>query len=83
MSLELAAEDPVYEDLAAKFFDHFMYIADAINSPAGQGIGLWDPEDEFFYDKLVLSDGTHIPLRVRSLVGLIPLLAVAPISRQR
>jgi Mannosylglycerate hydrolase MGH1-like glycoside hydrolase domain len=83
MSLQLAAEDPVYEDLAAKFFDHFMYIAEAINNPAGQGIGLWDPEDEFYYDKLVFSDGKQLPLRVRSLVGLIPLLAVAPISRQQ
>ncbi len=83
MSLELAAGDPVYEDLAAKFFDHFMYIADAINSPAGQGIGLWDPGDEFFYDKLVFSDGAQFPLRVRSLVGLLPLLAVAPVPRQR
>ncbi len=82
MSLELASEDAVYEDMAAKFFDHFMYIADAINSSAGQGIGLWDPEDEFFYDKLVLSDGTQFPLRVRSLVGLIPLLAAAAIPRQ-
>ena len=83
IALELAANEPVYIDMALKFFDHFMYIAEAINSPAGQGVGLWDPEDEFFYDKLILSNGSQFPLRVRSLVGVIPLLAVAPFSRKR
>ena len=74
MALELAKENPVYEDLASKFFEHFVAIVDAMNSLGGTG--LWDEQDGFYYDQLRTSDGTAEPLRVRSMVGLIPLFAV-------
>src|SRR5262249_46260853 len=80
MSLELAREDRVYEDLASKFFEHFLYIAEALNNLGGVGIPLWDDDDEFFYDVLHLSSGEVHKLKVRSLVGLIPLLAVETIE---
>jgi hypothetical protein len=73
MALELAAEDPAYEDLASKFFEHFVAITDAMNQLGGSG--LWDEQDGFYYDQLH-ADGTTIPLRIRSLVGVIPLFAV-------
>ncbi len=73
IALELASADPAYEDVASKFFEHFVAIADAMNSFGGTG--LWDDEEGFYYDQLML-DGRRIPLRIRSLVGLIPLLAV-------
>jgi hypothetical protein len=73
MALELAETDPVYEDMASKFFEHFIHIADAMNTIGGTG--LWDNEDGFYYDQLKL-DGRQIPLRTRSLVGLLPLIAV-------
>jgi hypothetical protein len=57
-------------------FDHYLYIADAIYGEGQSGQGLWNDEDSFFYDKLSLPDGQQLPLKVRSLVGLIPLLAV-------
>ncbi len=76
ISLELAATKPVYQDMATKFFEHFMYIAGAMANIGGDGIDLWDKEDEFFYDVLHLPNGARIPLRVRSMVGLIPLFAV-------
>jgi hypothetical protein len=76
IALELARVRPPYEDVATKFFEHFIYIADAINHPRGREEGLWDAEDGFFYDEAHLPDGRHLRLRVRSLVGLIPLLAV-------
>jgi hypothetical protein len=76
MALELARKDPAYEDVASKFFEHFVYIAHAINDIAGEGIELWNPEDGFFYDVLHLPNGSVQPLKVRSLVGLIPLFAV-------
>jgi len=72
MALELAREDPSYEDIATKFFEHFIAITDAMNSLAGQG--LWDEEDGFYYDVIRTSDST-IPLKLRSLVGLLPLIA--------
>ena len=74
MALELAREDPAYEDVASKFFEHFVAIANAMNSLGGNG--LWDEKDGFYYDQLRV-DGTTLPLRVRSVVGLIPLFAVA------
>ena len=80
ISLELARENRVYEDVATKFFEHFMYIAGALNNIGGDGIALWNDEDEFFYDVLHFSDGRSVPLKVRSLVGLIPLLAVLTIE---
>jgi len=72
MALELARENPAYEDLASKFFEHFVAIADAMNNLGGSG--LWDDADGFYYDQLHLH-GQSIPLRVRSMVGLIPLFA--------
>jgi hypothetical protein len=76
IALELARENPAYEDVASKFFEHFVYIAHAMNNIAGEGIELWNREDGFFYDVLHLPDGSVNPLKVRSMVGLIPLLAV-------
>jgi hypothetical protein len=75
IALELAMENHVYEDLATKFFEHFLYIADAMTRIDGKH-GLWDEEDEFYYDVLNLPDGQSVPMRVRSMVGLIPLFAV-------
>ncbi len=80
IALELARENHVYEDMATKFFEHFLYIAAALNDLGGEGISLWDEEDQFFYDVLHLPNGALVPLRVRSLVGLIPLLAVETIE---
>ncbi|QEL18201.1 putative (alpha/alpha)-barrel-type glycoside hydrolase [Limnoglobus roseus] len=76
IALELALHDNVYEDMAIKFFEHFLGIARAMTDMAGKGIGLWDEQDLFYYDELTLPDGTIQPLRVRSMVGLIPLFAV-------
>jgi hypothetical protein len=73
MALELAGEDPAFEDVASKFFEHFIAIVDAINTLGGTG--LWDEEDGFYYDKLHLREEL-IPLRIRSMVGVIPLFAV-------
>ena len=75
IALELAKDDPVYQDLATKFFEHFLAIAGAMADVEG-GHGLWDPEDGFYYDVLHLPDGSSTQLKVRSLVGLMPLLAV-------
>jgi len=74
IAVELAGVNPAYEDIASKFLEHFLYISSAMNSADGHG--LWDEEDGFYYDRLRLPDGTSCPLRVRSLVGLIPLFAV-------
>jgi Glycosyl hydrolase family 63 C-terminal domain len=76
IALELALTNPAYEDIALKFFEHFLAIAAAMNNIADEGIRLWDAEDEFFYDVLHLPDDSHLPLKIRSLVGLIPLCAV-------
>ncbi len=73
MALELASEDPVYEDVASKFFEHFVAIADAMNRLGGTG--LWDEQDGFYYDQLTLHD-VPTRLRTRSMVGIIPLFAV-------
>jgi hypothetical protein len=72
MALELAQDDPAYEDLASKFFEHCVAIADAMNTLGGTG--LWDEQDGFYYDELHV-DGRTVPLRIRSMVGLIPLFA--------
>ena len=76
IALELARDDLVYEDIATKFFEHFLYIAGALNNLGGSGISLWNEEDGFYYDAIHFDSGQVVPLRVRSLVGLIPLLAV-------
>ncbi|HEY2799590.1 MAG TPA: hypothetical protein VGI85_03285 [Chthoniobacterales bacterium] len=79
-ALELARENSVYENIATKFFEHFLGIAGAMNNAGGKGIGLWDETDEFFYDVLHTPGDRFLPLRVRSLVGLMPLLAVETIE---
>ncbi|MFT6865986.1 MAG: hypothetical protein ACJA08_000813 [Cyclobacteriaceae bacterium] len=79
ISLELAKHNPVYQNLATKFFEHFLHIAGAMANVHGSGIGLWDDDDEFFYDVLHANDDT-IKLKVRSMVGLIPLYAVEVIE---
>ncbi len=80
IALELAEEDPAYEDIASKFFEHFVAIADAMNHLSGTG--LWHEEDGFYYDQLLL-DGKPFPLRLRSMVGVIPLFAVEFIEESR
>ena len=77
IALKLAEREPAYEDMASKFFEHFVAISDAMNTLGGTG--LWDEQDGFYYDQLHV-DGTHIPLRVRSMVGLIPLFACELLS---
>jgi hypothetical protein len=75
IALELAQHNHVYEDIATKFFEHFLHIAEAMTK-VGDGMGLWNEEDGFYYDVLNLPDGQMLPLKVRSMVGLIPLFAV-------
>jgi hypothetical protein len=75
IALELAPQRPVYEDIASKFFEHFLLIADAMNKIGGEDRGLWDDDDGFYYDYLH-ADGAVIPLRIRSIAGLVPLVAV-------
>ena len=80
IALQLSLLNPCYEDIASKFFEHFLYISDAINHH--EGSGLWDEEDGFYYDRLRLPDNEHKLLRVRSLVGLVPLFATDTIEQQ-
>jgi hypothetical protein len=77
IALELASEDPAYEDVASKFFEHFVHITEAMNNMGGGRHGLWDEEDGFYYDVLHLPDGCYGPMRIRSGVGFITLFAVA------
>jgi hypothetical protein len=76
IALELAKDDLAYEDVASKFFEHFVNIAHAMNDIGEESKSLWDPEDGFYYDLLHLPDGKEYSLRIRSMVGLIPLFAV-------
>ncbi len=84
IAIELAREDGAYEDVATKFLEHFFYIAHAMNdrpkTACDDGLDLWDDEDQFYYDVLHKSDGEHLFLKVRSVVGLVPLLAVETIE---
>ena len=80
MAIELAQERPAYEDIASKFFEHFVTITDAINALGGDG--LWDEADGFYYDQLIIDNETSIPLKVRSLVGLLPLIAVTVLEQK-
>jgi hypothetical protein len=80
MALELAQTEPAYEDIASKFFEHFVQIVDAMNA-VGDG-GLWDETDGFYYDQLLIEGKKTIPLRVRSMVGIIPLLAVEVLDQE-
>jgi hypothetical protein len=83
ISLELALKNRVYEDMATKFFEHFLYIAGAIMNTMGpDDTGLWDEEDEFFYDELQLDDGKAVKLKLVSMVGLVPLFAVEVIKEE-
>ncbi|MFN8061609.1 MAG: hypothetical protein U0Q12_20800 [Vicinamibacterales bacterium] len=76
IAMELASEDPSYEDVASKFWEHFLYIANAMGSRQRPGTSLWDEQDGLFYDVLHLPDGSRMPMKIRSMVGLIPLFAV-------
>jgi hypothetical protein len=76
IALELAKEDPAYEDVASKFFEHFVHIAHAMNDVGVGGRSLWDEQDGFYYDVLHLPNGEEHFLKIRSIVGLIPLFAV-------
>ncbi|MFN0048177.1 MAG: MGH1-like glycoside hydrolase domain-containing protein [Cytophagales bacterium] len=80
ITLILAKKNSAYEDLASKFLEHFMYIAGAISNVSGSALNLWDNEDEFFYDVLNLHGGEYIPIKIRSMVGLIPMFAVETIE---
>ncbi len=80
IALELAKENSSYEDIASKFFEHFLRIADAMNGIGNAEIALWDEDDNFYYDALHFPDGNQYPMKVRSLVGLIPLFAVATLE---
>ncbi|HEX2056692.1 MAG TPA: glucosidase [Nitrospiraceae bacterium] len=82
IALELARANRAYEDVASKFFEHFVYICRAMNNIGGERIELWDKEDGFFYDVLHMPDGRNYPLKVRSMVGLIPLFAVETLDSE-
>ena len=76
IACEIAIENPVYQDMASKFFEHFLHIAGAMQSIGGEKLNLWDEDDQFYYDMLHKEDGSAMLLKVRSMVGLIPLFAV-------
>lgn len=78
IAVELALHNPVYEDIASKFFEHFLYIASAMNGSDRKG--LWDEDDGFYYDRIQFSDENSVSVKTRSLVGLIPLFAVETID---
>jgi len=81
IAFELAKDDPAYEDVASKFWEHFLYIANAM-SRGRNGHSLWNDDDGFFYDILQAGDGERIPVRVRSMVGLIPLFAMETLDSE-
>src|SRR6266699_100882 len=80
IAMELARQNPAYEDVASKFWEHFLHIAHAMAGGSAEGDeegrDLWDNQDGFFYDVIAFPDGRHVPLKLRSMVGLLPLLAV-------
>ncbi len=80
IAIELAADDPAYEDIASKFFEHFLRISSAMEGIGKDEIALWDETDGFYYDVLKLPNGRYDPLKVRSLVGLAPLFAVGTLE---
>ena len=82
IALELSREDRAYEDVASKFFEHFVYICRAMNNIGDAKIELWNKADGFFYDVLHLPDGKKFPMKVRSMVGLIPLFAVETLDSE-
>jgi hypothetical protein len=81
LAVELAVHDPTYEDMVFKFVEHFFFIAAAMNK-SGQD-GMWDEEDGFYYDLLRLPDGSATRLKVRSMVGLLPLCATTVIEKRQ
>jgi len=81
IALELSTANSVYEDIASKFFEHFLHIAEAMTS-IGAEVGLWDEQDEFYYDVLHVPNEHPLPLRIRSLVGLMPLFAVEVLQEE-
>jgi hypothetical protein len=80
MAMELASTDPAYEDIASKFWEHFLHIANAMSNRGDATLCLWDEADGFYYDVLHTADGARVPLKVRSMVGLVPLFAVETIE---
>jgi hypothetical protein len=82
MSLELAKENSTYQSLATKFLEHFLYIAGAMANVGNEGIDLWDEEDGFFYDVLHTTNNERLKMKVRSMVGLIPLFAVEVLDEE-
>jgi hypothetical protein len=80
IALELALYNKVYEEMAMKFFEHFLAIANSLDNMGDECFSLWDEEDEFFYDALSSSDGNHMYLKLRTAVGLIPMFAVEVID---
>jgi hypothetical protein len=76
IATELAQHDPIYEPMAVKYFEHFLNMAHAMTNLSGEGIDLWNEEDQFFYDVIHLSTGENIPLKIHTMVGLTPLFAV-------
>jgi hypothetical protein len=82
IAIELTAVDPGYEDLASKFFEHFIYISAAIHGDvAGRNLGLWDEQDQFYYNSLQIPGEAPVTLRIRSIAGLLPILASAVLPR--
>ncbi len=82
IACEISLTRPVYQDMASKFFEHFLHIAGAIKSLGGEEISLWDEEDQFYYDMLHIPNGASILLKIRSMVGLIPLAAVEVLDHE-
>ena len=80
IALELASNNPIYQGIATKFFEHFLQIAEAVSGMGERGLGLWDDEDGFYYTAVNLPNDRRVWLKVRSIVGLIPLLAVETID---
>lgn len=80
ISLEIALHDNAYEDMATKYFGHFVFIAEALNKMSQEYEGTWDDKEGFFYDKLILPDGEFMPIKVRSIAGLLSLVAVLTIK---
>jgi hypothetical protein len=83
IAAELAVSEPFYQNMAMKYFEHFLYIAHAMTNMDGAGVDLWDSEDKFFYDVILLPSGQRIPLKIHSMVGLVPLFAVFVASPKR
>jgi len=82
IAMELAKDDKVYEDVASKFFEHFVYISDAMNNVGNENTELWNERDGFYYDVLHLPDQRNVPIKLRSMVGLIPLFAVETLEKE-